>query len=91
MLSAGYAALPPPLRKMIISNSLASIALWRAGTNAMRAMRAKLPQGVQDTLTRCEEEKGFESREYEVAVEVFYKRHLCLATPWPAPRGGRWR
>jgi len=73
---------------MIISNSLASIALWRTSTNAMRA---KLPQGVQDTLTRCEEEKVFESREYEVAVEVFYKRHLCLATPWPAPRGGTWR
>lgn len=36
-------------------------------------------------LDRADETKDFESSEYQAAVEVFYKRHLSLARPWPAP------
>ncbi|RYO94916.1 hypothetical protein DL766_001219 [Monosporascus sp. MC13-8B] len=55
--------------------------VWRVG---ITALREKLPKDVQDVLDRAEEKKDFESPEYEAAVEVFYKRHLCLARPWPA-------
>ena len=83
MLSAGYAALSPPgLRNLIISNSLASMDTWKVGINVLRS---QLPQEVQNTLTECEQRKDFESKEYEAAIEVFYKRHLCLSKPWPAP------
>lgn len=69
------------LRRLVIANSLASMDAWRIGINALVK---KLPEDVQEVL-RCSREKGdFESQEYEGAVEVFYKRHLSLARPWPA-------
>ncbi|OTA69153.1 proline-specific peptidase [Hypoxylon sp. EC38] len=70
------------LRRLVLSNSLASMDAWRTGVTALRA---QLPADVQDVLDRCEEKKDFESPEYEAAVEVFYKRHLSLARPWPSP------
>jgi proline-specific peptidase len=69
------------LRRLIISNSLASMDAWRVG---ITALRKKLPEDVQDVLDRAEETKNFESAEYEAAIEVFYKRHLSLSRPWPA-------
>ncbi|KAJ4418865.1 hypothetical protein N0V82_005312 [Gnomoniopsis sp. IMI 355080] len=83
MLAAHWAAeRPQNLRRLIISNSLASMDAWRAGISALRA---KLPADVRKVLDAAEANKDFESPEYEAAVEVFYKRHLSLARPWPAP------
>ncbi|KAF3765731.1 proline-specific peptidase [Cryphonectria parasitica EP155] len=85
MLAAVWAAaLPSPsnLHRLVISNSLASMDVWR---EAMTALRKQLPDDVQAVLDRAEETKEFETPEYEAAVEVFYKRHLSLARPWPAP------
>lgn len=48
-------------------------------------LRNALPADVQEVLSRCEKKGDFSSPEYEAAVEVFYKRHLSLARPWPAP------
>ncbi|KAK6951657.1 hypothetical protein Daesc_006180 [Daldinia eschscholtzii] len=85
MLSAEWASTPTSsgnLRRLVISNSLASMDTWREGINTLRK---QLPKDVQETLDRAEERKEFETPEYEAAVEVFYKRHLSLARPWPAP------
>lgn len=83
MLATGYAALKPKgMRKLVISNSLASMEVWRESINELRG---KLPQDIQETLKKCEEKQDFESKEYEAAIEVFYRRHLCLVEPWPAP------
>ncbi|KAJ2992808.1 hypothetical protein NUW58_g755 [Xylaria curta] len=68
------------LRRLILSNSLASMDAWRVGVTTLRK---RLPQEVQDALGRAEREGDFESPEYEAAIEVFYKRHLSLARPWP--------
>jgi hypothetical protein len=38
---------------------------------------------VQKVLDRANETLEFETPEYQAAVEVFYKRHLSLARPWP--------
>ncbi|KAK6206098.1 hypothetical protein LQW54_007933 [Pestalotiopsis sp. IQ-011] len=69
------------LHRLVLSNSLASMDAWIEGTSALKA---KLPIDVQDVLDRAEQNKEFDTPEYEAAVEVFYKRHLSLARPWPA-------
>lgn len=84
MLAAVWAATPSSstnLRRLVISNSLASMESWRVG---IAVLRKKLPEDVQEVLDRAEEKKEFETPEYDAAVEVFYKRHLSLARPWPA-------
>lgn len=55
---------------------------WRRG---VEVLRARLPEDVRRVLDEAEARKDFESPEYEAAVEGFYKRHLSLARPWPAP------
>lgn len=84
MLAAVWAsALPSPsnLRRLVISNSLASMDAWRKG---ITILREQLPEDVKDVLDRGEKAKDFESPEYEAAIEVFYKRHFSLARPWPS-------
>jgi proline iminopeptidase len=34
-------------------------------------------------MDRCEKEGEESSQEYQDAVEVFYNRHFCRASPWP--------
>jgi len=81
MLAAEFAAgNPPGLRRLVISNSLASMATWRVG---VEMLRGRLPKAVQEALERCEREGDWESEEYEGAVEVFMKRHGYLKRPWP--------
>ncbi|KAG6363097.1 hypothetical protein INS49_008192 [Diaporthe citri] len=83
MLAAEWAAAQPGnLRRLVLSNSLASTELFLDG---LITLKKQLPQDVQEVLDRAEETHDFESPEYEAAVEVFYKRHLSLARPWPAP------
>jgi proline-specific peptidase len=84
MLAAIWAATPSStanLRRLVISSSLASMDAWRIG---ITALTKQLPEDVQQVLRRAGESKDFESPEYEAAVEVFYKRHLSLARPWPS-------
>ncbi|OTA98392.1 hypothetical protein M426DRAFT_326016 [Hypoxylon sp. CI-4A] len=85
MLAAEWAATPSSsanLRRLVIANSLASMDAWRASVGLLRN---KLPEDVQKVLSDAEAKLDFESPEYEAAVEVFYKRHLSLTRPWPAP------
>lgn len=70
------------LRYLIISNSLASMDAWRTGINKLRK---QLPEREQAILDKADATGDFTSPEYEAAIEVFYKRHLCLTRPWPAP------
>jgi proline-specific peptidase len=83
MLAVEWAATPSGahLRRLILSSSLASMDAWRTGVSALRKL---LPQDTQDVLDHADETKEFETPEYEAAIEVFYKRHLSLARPWPA-------
>ncbi|KAH8788594.1 Alpha/Beta hydrolase protein [Diaporthe sp. PMI_573] len=85
MLAAEWAAAQPSpsnLRRLVLSNSLASMDIFHDGVTVLRK---QLPQDVQVVLDRAEETKDFTSPEYEAAVEVFYKRHLSLSRPWPPP------
>ena len=82
MLASRYAAQNPPgLRKLVLSSAPASTELLLQGSDIMRAA---LPEEVQETLTRCEAAGDFESKEYEEACMVSYRKHLCRMSPWPA-------
>ncbi|KAI1471074.1 Alpha/Beta hydrolase protein [Daldinia caldariorum] len=80
MFIASWAARSTNLRRLVIASSLASMDVWRIGINALRR---QLPREVQEVLDRADETLDFESQQYQDAVEVFYKRHLSLARPWP--------
>ena len=82
-LAADFASYHPKgLQKIIVANAYASLPTWVEG---IWQLLDKLPYGVVKTIKECEERGEFESQAYEDAVMVFYKRHLCLAQPWPAP------
>jgi len=70
---------PHGLRAIVVADSPASIPLWVEEANRLRQ---ELPQDVQETLTRHEEDGTTDSPEYEAAVRVYYDRHLCRV-PWP--------
>jgi L-proline amide hydrolase len=81
MLAMEYALRQPAgLRSMVIANSPASIALWVAEANRLRAL---LPDQVQETLTEHERAGTTASEEYQRAMMVFYERHLCRIVPFP--------
>ncbi|KAM0141410.1 hypothetical protein ACHAP3_002274 [Botrytis cinerea] len=68
------------LRRLILSNTLASIETYERG---VAGLKNKLPEDVQRVLDRADDTGDYESPEYEAAVEVFYQRHLSLTRPWP--------
>jgi proline-specific peptidase len=70
------------LRRLIISNSLASMDTWRIG---MDSLKAQLPSCIREVLDEAEKTENFTGPAYNNAIEYFYKRHLSLARPWPAP------
>ena len=70
---------PDGLRSLVIADSPASMELWLAAANRLRA---ELPEDVQATLLRHEEAGTTDSQEYAEATRVFYDRHVCRI-PWP--------
>jgi L-proline amide hydrolase len=70
---------PSGLRSLVVANSPASLDLWLSEANRLRSL---LPPEVRDTLTRHEQAGTTDSEEYEEAVMVFYRRHLCRI-PFP--------
>ncbi len=71
---------PPGLRSIVVADSPASIPLWVAEANRLRA---DLPAEVQQTLREHEEAGSTGDPAYEQACKVFYERHVCRVTPFP--------
>ena len=82
MLAAQYVTTmrPTGLRKLIISDSLASMKTWMKVANKLRAA---LPAHIQETLSRCEKEGNTQTPEYEAATYEYNKRHSCRLDPLP--------
>jgi proline-specific peptidase len=81
MLAMEYALTQPAgLASIIVSNSPASMVQWVDEANRLRT---ELPAGVQQALLRHEQGGTTDSPEYQDAVMVFYRRHLCRLQPWP--------
>lgn len=68
------------LKRLIIANSPASMALW---TESCNAWRAQLPAEIDQALQKHEANKTYTDPEYLHAVEYFYKLHLCRVFPFP--------
>ncbi|KAL3261223.1 hypothetical protein ABHI18_003926 [Aspergillus niger] len=81
MMGMDFAARQPAgLRRLILSNAPASVALWLESVNRLRA---SLPQKIQDTLQKCEAEGRLDSKDYENATVEFLSRFCCRTQPWP--------
>ncbi|MEM6665669.1 MAG: proline iminopeptidase-family hydrolase [Pseudomonadota bacterium] len=82
-LAAAYGARQPAgLVKLVLSSPLINTATWIAD-NA--AYRAALPSDIRTVMDACEAEGRTDDPAYLDAVDVFYRRHLCRADPWPEP------
>ena len=81
MLGMQYAATRPDgLVSLVVQSSPPSVPAWMG---ELAQLRAELPREVDETLRKHEEAGTFTDPEYEEAVMVFYKRHLCRVDPWP--------
>lgn len=82
MLGSQYAATrqPPGLRRLVISDSPASMPLWE---EAAKTLIAGLPEDVQQTMKKHEEAGTTDSEEYQEVMNIYYAKHLCRITPMP--------
>lgn len=81
MLAMEYALTQPTgLASIVVADSPASMVQWVAEANRLRA---DLPPDVQATLLAHEAAGTTDSAEYQAAIMVFYRRHLCRLDPWP--------
>jgi L-proline amide hydrolase len=81
MLGMQYAAgRPEGLVSLIAESSPPSVPDWMP---EIARLRSELPPEVEATLREHEDAETTDSPEYEEAVMVFYRRHLCRVDPWP--------
>src|SRR5919197_3607673 len=81
MLAMQYAlGQPDGLASLVVESSPANVPAWIA---EVQRLRSELPPEVEATLRRHEEAGTTDDPEYEEAVMVFYRRHLCRTDPWP--------
>jgi len=81
MLASEFATRQPKgLRKLVIADSPASMALF---VKAANELRKGLPQEVQDALNKHEAADTTTDPEYIAAMNEFYKRHSCRLDPVP--------
>ena len=81
MLGMEYALTQPAgLLSLTVADSPASMRQWVAEANRLRA---ELPPDVQETLRKHEEAGTTDDDEYQEAMMVFYRRHVCRLDPWP--------
>ena len=83
MLGMEYALTQPQgIVSLTIASSPCSMALWLEEANRLRE---DLPAEVQQTLLAHEAAGTTDSPEYEAAMSVFYRRHVCRTDPMPEP------
>jgi proline iminopeptidase len=70
------------LGSLTLASGGASIAEGVAGMNVWRA---QLPPETQETLARYEATREYDHPDYQAAIEVLYRRHLCRVWPYPEP------
>jgi proline iminopeptidase len=75
-----YLAKPIGIVSLTLASPSLSIPRWLEDVTRLRTL---LPAGVQTILERHERDGSTDSAEYEAAVMVFYRRHLCRLDPWP--------
>jgi proline-specific peptidase len=81
MLGMEYALTQPGgLVSLTVADSAASMVQWGSELNRLRA---QLPPEVQHTLLHHEQQGTTDSEDYQDAMLIFYRRHICRVDPWP--------
>lgn len=81
MLAMEYALTQPAgLAGLILADAPASMRQWVAEANRLRAA---LPAEVRQILLRNEAAGTTDEADYEEAMLVFYRKHVCRLDPWP--------
>ena len=73
-------AKPAGLAAIVVADSPSSMDLWVREANRLRA---ELPPEVERTLREHEAAGTTSDPAYAAATDVFYRRHVCRADPWP--------
>ncbi|MCW5624556.1 MAG: proline iminopeptidase-family hydrolase [Burkholderiales bacterium] len=71
---------PEGIVSLTLASTSASIAQFVAEAEKLKAA---LPPDLYRTMQRCEAAGDYRNPDYEAAVMVFYRRHLCRLDPWP--------
>lgn len=80
-LAAAYLLTKPEgVKSVIFSSPCLSAPLWEEDQNENRK---QLPEDVQETLKKCENNGTTNSEEYKEATIEFYKRFVCRLDPYP--------
>jgi len=81
MLAMEYALRQPAgLASIAVADSPASMPLWVREANRLRS---ELPTEIEQTLRKHEAAGTTSEPAYAGAMDVFYRRHVCRADPWP--------
>ncbi|KAH9943376.1 prolyl aminopeptidase-2 [Epithele typhae] len=82
MLAALHAVKQPKgLKRLVLANSPASIQMFVK--IAYEKLVPGLPSDIAETILKHEKEGTTSAKEYQDAMTVFYKRHLCRVDPYP--------
>jgi len=83
MLAASYLIDRKPTRvqSVIFSSPCLSAERWKKDADRFLA---NLPEDVQQTIARNEEQGTTDSEEYQEAMKEYYKRHVCRLDPLPS-------
>lgn len=79
MGSTFMATRPRGLRKGVLSNAPASMALWIQAANAYLS---EMPEWERGVIERAQIERSWEGVDFETAMAVFGRRHVCRVE-WP--------
>ncbi|MDF2679321.1 MAG: pip [Brevibacillus sp.] len=83
MLAAAYLIdrKPAGVKSVIFSSPCLSAERWKQDADHFLA---QLPEDVQQTIARHEEQGTTDSKEYQDAMKEYYSRHVCRIDPLPA-------
>ncbi|KAJ6590513.1 proline-specific peptidase, partial [Mycena vulgaris] len=82
MLAANYVISrnPKGLRRLIISDSPASMELWSSANNALLST---FPREFREMLQEHELAGTTNSQAYQQGIQAFSEKHICTVSPWP--------
>ncbi|KAA0547109.1 alpha/beta fold hydrolase [Bacillus sp. BGMRC 2118] len=80
LAAAYYLAKPEGVKSIIFSSPCLSAPLWAEDQVRNREL---LPEDVQQTLKRCEDNGTTDSEEYKEATKIFNQHFVCRLSPYP--------
>ncbi len=71
---------PKGVAGLVLASTSASIPQF---VDEARRLIGELPDAIGEAIRRHEAAGDYDHPDFEAALEVFYKRHLCRLDPWP--------